>query len=125
MKRAVFAITVVTIVSMLLGACTTSTPPVPQATEPPTQAPAAKTKTVIIGFTASQTGSLNVESTRQINGMRLWIEQVNAAGGIKLADGSAVKFATKFYDDESNKDRVQSLYTKLVNDDKADLLISP
>jgi len=79
---------------------------------------------VTIGFTASQTGSLNVESTRQINGLNLWIEQVNAAG-VKLPDGTVVKFAAKFYDDESNKDRVQSLYTKLINDDKSDFLISP
>jgi branched-chain amino acid transport system substrate-binding protein len=36
-----------------------------------------------------------------------------------------VKFASKFYDDESKKDRVQELYTKLVTEDKADFLISP
>jgi branched-chain amino acid transport system substrate-binding protein len=88
-------------------------------------APTANAKTVTIGFTASQTGSLNVESIRQINGLNLWIEHVNAAGGVKLADGTAVKFAAKYYDDESNKDRVQSLYTRLLNDDKAEFLISP
>ncbi len=87
------------------------------------QAPAAKT--VVIGFTASQTGKLNVEGMRQINGLNLWMEKANAAGGIKLADGSVVKFASKFYDDESNKGRVQELYTKLINDDKADFLVSP
>jgi branched-chain amino acid transport system substrate-binding protein len=88
-------------------------------------APPAKAKTVTIGLTASQTGSLNVESVRQINGLNLWVEQVNAGGGVKLPDGTALKFAAKFYDDESNKDRVQSLYTRLINDDKADFLISP
>ncbi len=86
---------------------------------------AAGAKTVTIGFTASQTGSLNVESVRQLNGLNLWIEQVNSTGGMKLSDGTVVKFAAKFYDDESNKDRVQSLYTRLINDDKADFLISP
>ncbi len=85
----------------------------------------AAEKTITLGFTASQTGNLNVEAIRQINGLNLWIEQVNKAGGIKLADGSAVKVAAKFYDDESNKDRVQELYTRLINDDKADFLISP
>lgn len=87
------------------------------------QAPAAKN--VVIGFTASQTGKLNVEGMRQINGLNLWMETANAAGGVKLADGSVVKFASKFYDDESNKGRVQELYTKLINDDKADFLVSP
>jgi ABC-type branched-subunit amino acid transport system substrate-binding protein len=85
----------------------------------------AADKTVVIGFTASQTGKLNVEATRQINGVNLWVEQVNAAGGMKLPDGTSVKFAAKFYDDESNKDRVQELYTRLINNDKADFLISP
>ena len=87
--------------------------------------PAGSEKTVIIGFTASQTGSLNVESTRQMNGLQLWMNHVNAAGGIQLGDGSVLKFEAKFYDDESNKDRVQELFTKLSTEDNADFLISP
>ena len=43
-----------------------------------------------------KTGKLNVEAIRQINGLNLWVEQVNKAGGIKLADGTMVKVATKF-----------------------------
>ncbi len=135
MKRLLFALFAV--FAMLLAACAPATPaateapaPVapaatdaPAATEAPTAAPVETT--AIIGFTASQTGKLNVESTRQNNGLKLWMDQVNAAGGIKLADGSVVKFDAKFYDDESNKDRVQELYTKLVTEDKADFLISP
>lgn len=98
----------------------------PQATQPPkTEAPSGKEITAVIGFTASQTGKLNVESTRQINGLNLWMKQVNDAGGIKLSDGSVVKFKSVFYDDESNKDRVQELYTRLATEDKADFLISP
>jgi ABC-type branched-subunit amino acid transport system substrate-binding protein len=120
MKHTGFYLTVVLTMSLLLGACGPVATPAAQPTSAPAQA-----KTVVIGFTASQTGSLNVESTRQINGLNLWIEQVNGAGGLKLADGTLVKFAAKFYDDESNKDRVQELYTKLVNDDKADFLVSP
>ena len=85
----------------------------------------AADKTVIIGFTASKTGKFNVEATRQINGLHLWMEQVNKAGGVKLPDGTVVKFADKFYDDESKKERVQELYTKLISTDKADFLISP
>ena len=120
------------VTSMLLAGCAPQATAVPAATEPPateapaaTQPPAATEKTVTIGFTASLTGSLNVESTRQNNGLKLWMDQVNNAGGVKLADGTVVKFQSKFYDDESNKDRVQELYTKLVTEDKADFLISP
>jgi branched-chain amino acid transport system substrate-binding protein len=85
----------------------------------------AAEKTVVIGYTASRTGKLNVEGMRQINGLSLWIDQVNAAGGVKLPDGAVVKFAAKDYDDESKKERVQELYTKLISTDKADFLISP
>lgn len=88
--------------------------------------PAAKgAKSVIIGFTASKSGKLKTEGVRQIQGFNLWMEQVNAKGGIKLADGSLVKVESRDYDDESNKDRVQELYTRLINNDKADFLISP
>lgn len=135
MKR---AIPLFLLLSLLLAACAAPTPvstQPPAPTQPlaptqalPTQPPAPTTppeKVVTIGFTASLTGKLNVESTRQNNGLKLWMDQVNAAGGIKLADGTVVKFQAKFYDDESNADRVQELYTKLINEDKADFLISP
>jgi len=120
MKRTIFAtLSLLLFASLLLAACS------PAAGPTTNQSSAANEKTAVIGFTASLTGKLNVESTRQNNGFKLWMDQVNNAGGIKLADGSVVKFSSKFYDDESNKDRVQELYTKLVNEDKADFLISP
>ena len=134
MKRSFsFVLALLAIAALLLAGCqpaATSAPPAtsaPAATEAsaaPTAA-AAEEVSALIGFTASQTGSLNVESIRQMNGLNLWIQQVNDAGGIKLSDGRVVKFTTQFYDDESNKDRVQELYTRLATDDKADFLISP
>jgi ABC-type branched-subunit amino acid transport system substrate-binding protein len=86
---------------------------------------AAAQETITIGYTASQTGKYNVESIRQINGLHLWMDQVNKAGGIKLPNGAVVKVKDKYYDDESKKERVQELYTKLINEDKANFLISP
>jgi branched-chain amino acid transport system substrate-binding protein len=110
------------ITSLILAACggqaTTTAPP----TQPPTGAGA---RTLVIGFTASQTGAQNVPSTGQLNGLQLWIEQVNQAGGITLGDGSVLTFEARFYDDESTKERVQELYTKLSTEDNADFLISP
>ena len=90
-----------------------------------TKAAAKGEKKVIIGFTASKSGKLKTEGVRQIQGFSLWMAQVNAQGGIRLADGSLVKVESREYDDESNKDRVQELYTRLINNDKADFLISP
>jgi ABC-type branched-subunit amino acid transport system substrate-binding protein len=103
-------------IALLLDACT---PPDSTGSATPGEI------TAIIGFTVSQTGSLNVESSRQTNGLNLWMKQINEAGGIRLKDGSVVKLAAKFYDDESTKDRVQQLYTRLATRDNAAFLISP
>lgn len=128
MKRVstlLFVLSIGCALSLLLVSCQApATPPTPMPT-PMTGGETAKEVTALIGFTASQTGSLNVESTRQINGLNLWMKQVNDAGGVKLPDGSLVKFQSKFYDDESNKDRVQELYTRLATEDNANFLISP
>jgi len=132
------------IASMVLAACSQPTPAPQQpsggettsgettsseATEAPaeaTEAPAeAKEVTLTIGFTESQTGKYNVDSASQTQALKLWVEQINSAGGIKLDDGTVVKFQTVSYDDESKADKVQSLYTRLATEDNADFLISP
>ncbi len=80
---------------------------------------------MVIGYTTSQTGKYNVSSLRQVNGLTLWMNEVNDAGGIQLSDGTVVKFEGKTYDDESTTERVQELYTRLATEDNADFLISP
>jgi branched-chain amino acid transport system substrate-binding protein len=134
MKRPPTLKIVLLIFTLVLTACAQqqAPPPAAQQTEPAaveapaeSEAPAGQEVTAVIGFTASNTGNLNVESTRQTNGLNLWMQQVNDAGGIKLSDGSTVKFESVSYDDESNKDRVQELYTRLATQDNATFLISP
>lgn len=85
---------------------------------------AAGTGTVTIGFTDSQTGALNVDSKGQTRGYDLWRDTVNANGGIKVGSKHyKVKFVS--YDDQSVGGRVQQLYTRLINHDKAQFLFSP
>jgi branched-chain amino acid transport system substrate-binding protein len=81
--------------------------------------------TLVVGFTSSITGKYETSSGRQVRGFELWMDQVNQAGGIQLGDGTVVKFKAVTYDDESAKERVQELYTRLATEDNADLLISP
>jgi branched-chain amino acid transport system substrate-binding protein len=86
-------------------------------------APAAD-DTLTIGFTVSQTGKLNNDSIAQMRGFELWREEVNAGGGIKAGDKTyKVNFVN--YDDESANGRVQQLYTRIINQDKAHFLFSP
>src|SRR5437867_9367894 len=82
-------------------------------------------KDLVIGFTASQTGAQNVASKKQTEGIQLWVDDVTKAGGIKIGNNTVLMPEIKFYDDESKTDRVQALYTKLINDDKVDFLLSP
>lgn len=94
------------------------------ATLAATPAFAADNHTITIGFTASRTGPLNVDSTGQERGFEYWRDEVNAAGGIKVGnDHYKVKFVS--YDDQSVGGRVQQLYTRLVTQDKADFLFTP
>src|SRR3984885_4267213 len=86
--------------------------------------PAFAADTITIGFTDSQTGPLNVDSLGQQRGFEFWRDQVNAAGGIK-AGGKSYMVNFVSYDDQSVGGRVQQLYTRLINEDKADFLFSP
>ncbi len=145
MKHVHVLFVVFAILLLVLGACAqpaAAPAPAAQPAAPATAAPAAQpaapatsaaaappaagaAKTIVIGFTTSQTGSLTKESQEQIQGLKLWLADLEKAGGLKLKDGTTIKFQFKFYDDESTKDRVQQLYTKLSTEDKADFLISP
>ena len=80
--------------------------------------------TITIGFSQSQTGPLNVDSQGQTRGYDFWRDEVNAKGGIKVG---GKKYKVKFvsYDDQSVGGRVQQLYTRLINHDKAQFLFSP
>lgn len=128
MKRFILAILLISLILTLAAQCGAQPAPQQPAQEASGGASAggaaAGEKTVVIGFTSSKTGKQEVPSTGQTRGLELWLEQVNKEG-IKLADGSVIKFEPKSYDDESNKDRVQQLYTTLINEDKSDFLISP
>jgi len=86
--------------------------------------PALAEDTITIGFTASQTGKLNNDSTAQKRGIELLRDDINAKGGIK-AGGKTYKVKLVTYDDESQNTRVQQLYTRLITQDKAQFLISP
>lgn len=141
MKRSIsFLLALLMVLSLVLAACNgggatpAAEPDQPEATEaapeedtgseaPPESAPEPVILT--IGYTSSVTGSAETTSGRQTRGFRLWMDQINAAGGIALSDGTVVTFAEVSYDDESSADRVQELYTRLITEDNADLLISP
>jgi len=91
-----------------------------------TKAKTASKDFIVIGYTESKTGKFATESREQSQGLKLWVEDVNKNGGIYVKSlGKKLKVKLISYDDESSKDRVQQLYTRLITEDKADFLISP
>src|SRR5439155_1437378 len=91
-----------TSIGLVAAACggTTTTP---TASATGSAAPAV-TKTLNIGFTNSQTGAQQVASQKQTEGIKLWVDQVTKAGGIKLKDGTVLMPKITFYDDGSAAD---------------------
>jgi branched-chain amino acid transport system substrate-binding protein len=83
-------------------------------------APAARAADPItIGFGMALTGGLAPNGKAALLAMQIWEEETNAKGGLL---GRPVKLV--FYDDQSNPSTVPGIYTKLLDVDKVDLVIS-
>ena len=73
-----------------------------------------------IGFGMALTGPLAANGKQALLGMKIWEEETNAKGGLL---GRPVKLVN--YDDQSNPSTVPGIYTKLLDVDKVDLVVSP
>jgi branched-chain amino acid transport system substrate-binding protein len=73
---------------------------------------------VTIGISLPLTGDFSQPGGEAKRGYKVWADQVNAAGGLL---GREVKL--KIVDDASNQDTVVSDYTKLITQDKVDLVL--
>ena len=74
---------------------------------------------ITIGFSIEQTGGLAAVGKTGLLAFQIWAEDINKKGGLL---GRPVKLV--FYDDQTNPANVPALYTKLIDVDKVDLLIS-
>lgn len=72
-----------------------------------------------IGYTLPLSGGLAGNGRPAFLAHKLWVEDVNAKGGLL---GRKVELVN--YDDQSNGGQVPALYTKLIEIDKVDLVIS-
>jgi branched-chain amino acid transport system substrate-binding protein len=79
----------------------------------------AQAKPLTIGFGMALTGGLAPNGKGALLAMQIWEEEVNARGGIL---GRPVKLV--YYDDQSNPSTVPGLYTKLLDVDKVDVIVS-
>ena len=77
-----------------------------------------------IGAPLPLTGPLSPEAQKLQNGMNLWVETANKAGGIKVGP-KRMKIEIVFVDYQSNTPRAVQATEKLITQDKVDFLFSP
>lgn len=83
----------------------------PAAAEPPP---------LKVGFTMALTGGLAGNGKAALMTIQMWADEMNAKGGLL---GRKINFV--HYDDQSNPSNIPGLYTKLIDVDRVDLLVSP
>jgi branched-chain amino acid transport system substrate-binding protein len=82
--------------------------------------PAFAAEPIKIGFAMSLSGPNAGAGKMFLVGREVWKDEINAKGGLL---GRPVQFV--YYDDQSNPSLVPGIYSKLLDVDKVDLVISP
>src|SRR5256886_510510 len=80
--------------------------------------------TIVLGAPLGLTGSLTKESTLTQQGYNLWLDWINARGGI-VVNGVKHPVKIKYYDDTSSANQSAVLMQKLITEDKANFLLGP
>ncbi|MSQ48791.1 MAG: branched-chain amino acid ABC transporter substrate-binding protein [Betaproteobacteria bacterium] len=73
-----------------------------------------------VGMSMPQTGSLGAGGKAALVALQMWVEDVNAKGGLLNRKVELIA-----YDDQTNPALTPAIYTKLLDIDKVDLLIAP
>jgi len=81
-------------------------------------------ETIRVGAPLPITGPLSPEATKLQNGINLWVETANIAGGIKVGN-KRMKVVVVPVDYQSNTPRAVQAAEKLITEDKVDFLFSP
>src|SRR6195256_336112 len=80
--------------------------------------------TLILGAPLGLTGALTKESLLPQQGYNLWLDWINARGGV-LVNGVKHPVTIKYYDDTSNANQSAVMMQKLITEDKANFLLGP
>ncbi|WAJ28380.1 amino acid ABC transporter substrate-binding protein [Jeongeupella avenae] len=87
---------------------------------------AQERSSVRIGYVVSQTGvNAAGATTTTIPNYELWVHDVNAAGGLRLPDGTQLPIEVVAYDDRSQTEEVVRGIERLVNQDRVDFILAP
>ncbi len=108
-RRTVLAASLAAVLAAGLSAC---------GSRPSEQAASDTSTPITIGITLPLTGDFSQPGNEPKRGYEVWATQINAAGGLL---GRQVQL--KIVDDASSQDTVVTDYTKLITQDKVDLLL--
>jgi branched-chain amino acid transport system substrate-binding protein len=79
-----------------------------------------------VGVALSQTGIYALQGQQALQGLRLWVEETNAQGGLFIPElRQAASLQLIAYDDRSRRADVEELTARLVTVDRVDFLIGP
>ncbi len=89
------------------------------------QAPAAAPAEIKIGMLHASSGPYAAISMPVYDGMRIWVDQINAGGGVMVKPfGRKIPVRLVTYDDQSNPGTAATLTDQLISQDKVDILMS-
>jgi len=103
------------VMTAALAACSSSGTPSGGSSSTP-----ASTKPILIGTSLSLTGDFSADGQAFLKGYKLWVSDVNAAGGLL---GRQVKLI--YLNDRSDPGQVVTNYTTLISTDHVDLTFGP
>lgn len=116
MKYSVLIIAALLIAAACIAGCT-------QQQASTQSSPAASQDTIKIGVIASLTGPASNVGTNMWQSAQVAAEKINAAGGVTVKDGAKKQVKLIVGDDESTQAGGQKAATKLITDDKVDILV--
>jgi len=78
------------------------------------------------GISISLSGRYSIQGKESLEGLALWIKDVNACGGIFVKQyGKKFTVELLYYDDESSADKCKEIVKRLILKDKVDVLTGP
>ena len=117
MKYQVLVIAALVITAALIAGCTQQ----PATTQQPSGT--ASTGVIKVGVIASLTGPASNVGTNMWQSAQVAADKINADGGVTLKDGTKAQLRLIVGDDESSATGGNKAATKLITDDKVDILV--
>ncbi|OKO86297.1 twin-arginine translocation pathway signal protein [Bradyrhizobium sp. NAS80.1] len=79
-----------------------------------------------VGWAISKTGSNSIAvATSLLPNYRMWVNDINAAGGLSLKNGRRALVEVVEYDDRSNSEEAVRAIERLITQDKVDIVLPP